>query len=118
MHTLVCWLGAWPDASSFFQVAHAVRASERRMVPVWLRSTCDATVRGRYTARRRLVRVHWWCVGPRGQAALSLFATYSTQEAGVRSPYREVRVSTAVDHFKHVGLVCFGHLDVGRESPG
>ena len=39
------------------------------------------------------------------------------QEAGVRSPYREVRVSTAVDHFKHVGLVCFGNLDVRRELP-
>ena len=33
------WLGTLPEASSLFQVAHAASASERRMVPVWLRST-------------------------------------------------------------------------------
>ena len=63
MHPPVfCWLGAWPNASSFFQVAHAARASERRMVPVWLWSTCYATVRGRYgtpKAGTRTTHLYW-----------------------------------------------------------
>ena len=33
VHMEVFWLGTLPDASSLFHVAHAARASERRMLP-------------------------------------------------------------------------------------
>ena len=37
-HTDVFWLGALPEASSLFQVAHAARASERSMPPCLFKS--------------------------------------------------------------------------------